>query len=151
LALLDTQDQVRICYEIDKRFYIALRQSPVVEHLPEFLNVYRVMVESEDYAWSYAETIAKNMRVLFLGDEVSNKQKSSALELAIDAAYRMNRFAAMDTCREMITGVTNNELGIEVAAVLLKNKHTFIESIEPSQCKSEPIRRVITSLRAENK
>ena len=150
LALLDSQDKMRICFEIERRFFVALRQIPVVEHLSEFLNVYKEMVESEDYGWSYAETITKNMRILFLGDEVPNNQKAVALELAIDAAYRMHRFVAMDTCREMITGVTRNDLGVEVASIMLRNRYAFIESIEASECKSEPIRSAINALNQES-
>lgn len=150
LVLLERSDKIRMCFEVDRRFFAALRQPPVVDHMPEFLGAYQQMVESEDYGWSYAETIAKNMKTLFLGEDVPNKQKATALELAIDAAYRMHRFAAMDTCREMITGVTGEELGIEVASVLLRNKHAFIETIEPSECKSEQIRSAINALQKQS-
>lgn len=151
LSLLDLQDKIRICYEINKAFYFALRQSPVVDRLSEFLDVYKEMVENENYSWPYAETIASNMQVLFEGKEVPNKQKSFALELAIDAAYRMNRFAAMAICRSMITSVMDDILGLEVASVILKNRHTFIKIIEPSECKSIPIRNALNIIKKEAK
>lgn len=149
LALLEADDKIRICYEIERRVYVALRQSPVVDHLKEFLDVYAEMVDSEEYSWAYAEIIASNMKVLFSGEDVPDNLKSRALELAINAAHRMNRFAAMDVCNEIIASVKNDELGIEVAAVILKNRDTFIESIEPSECKSEAIRNAINTIKTD--
>jgi hypothetical protein len=51
----------------------------------------------------------------------------------------------------MIIGVTDDALGEEVASVILKNSHTFIESIEPSECKSEPIRNALFSIKQKSK
>ncbi len=150
LALLEHSDKIRMCFEIDRRFFVAVRQPPVVQHMPEFLSVYKEMIESEDYGWSYAETIAGNMKTLFFGEDVPIKQKAVALELAIDAAYRMNRYAAMDTCRAMITGITNEELGNEVASVILRSNHTFIQTIELSECKSEQVRAAINTLNSQS-
>ena len=104
------------------------------------------MLESGNYGWSFAETIASNMRQIFKNPDVNDKTRSRALEFAIDAAIMMNRFAAMDTCVEMITSVNNDELGVHVSAVLQKNRDSFINSIEPSQCKCESIRKVLNAL-----
>ncbi len=138
-ALLNSSDKIKLCFELKRRIFRVIRQKPIVDHLESFLDSYRELVESNDYSWSYAETIALNMKVLFYGDDVPNRIKSKALELAIDAAYRMNRFAAMDTCTEMITKITDEELGLAVSDVLLRAGHTFIANIEPSECENEII------------
>ena len=53
------------------------------------------------------------MKKIFSSVELDSKVRASALELAIDAADRMNRFAAMDTCTSMICSVTNEDLGVQ--------------------------------------
>lgn len=139
LALLDERDQIKICFEIPQRFFAVIRQQPVIASLPGFLAVFERLVESQDYSWSYAETIAKNMKTIFSGEDVPVPLKAQALDLAIRAACYMNRFAAMDTCREMITSVDDETLGLQVASLVTKHNDTFVGSIEPSECRSDSI------------
>ena len=139
LSLLDERDQIKIGLELSIRFFSVIRQEPVIEHLPSFLSIYEKLVESQDYSWSYAETIAKNMKVIFSGDDVPLVQKTKALELAIRAAFYMNRFAAMDTCREMIMSTKDENLGIHIANLVIKYKDRFVNGIEPSECNSDSI------------
>src|SRR5690606_23219327 len=101
LALVDEEDQIRICLELKKPFISILTHEKLRPHLDDFLRIYRRMVESGQYGWSFAETIASHMRLIFRSEEVAAKTRARALELAVDAAYRMNRFAAMDTCVSM--------------------------------------------------
>lgn len=149
LALVDEEDQIRICLELKNPFISILAHEKLRPHLDDFLRIYRRMVESEQYWWSFAETIASNMRLIFRSEEVTAKSRARALELAVDAAYRMNRFAAMDTCVSMITSVDNDEFGVHVAGVIQSNPHSFVIGIEPSQCKSESVRSALRALRAE--
>lgn len=146
LSLLETPDKIRMCFEVKTELFNVLKQEPLVDHLEIFLSVYQKMVESDDYGWSYAETIADNMKILFVGEHVPYKIKAKVLELAIDAAYRMNRFAAMDTCRNMITKITDEKLALAVTDVLFQNAHTFITNIEPSECQSDAVRHAIRRL-----
>lgn len=104
------------------------------------------MVESGQYGWAFAESIANNMKIIFKSEDVPAKVRSKALEIAIDGAYRMNRFAAMDTCTSMITSVTDDSLGVHVANVIQENQHSFVTEVEPSQCKCESIRSMLRSL-----
>lgn len=149
LALVDEEDQIRICLELKKPFISILTHEKLRPHLDDFLRIYRRMVESGQYGWSFAETIASHMRLIFRSEEVAAKTRARALELAVDAAYRMNRFAAMDTCISMITSVDNDEVGVHVAGVIQKNPHSFVTGIEPAQCKSESVRSALRALRAE--
>lgn len=143
LALLDSADQRRLCIEIPQGFYGVMRQTPVQGALPTFLDIIDNLVESKDYSWGYAETIATRMKRLFSSDEVSNESKAKALDLAIRAAVYMNRFAAMDTCTGMITSIIDEDLGLQVASIIIKHKGTFIDDIERSECKSEVIRNAL--------
>ena len=92
------------------------------------------------------ETIANNMKAIFYSDQVHDKYKASALELAIRGAYLMNRFDAMDTCSKMIKSVSEENLGLHVSAVIMKNSDTFIENIEASECKCDSIINSISAI-----
>jgi hypothetical protein len=146
LGLLDEVDQIRICHELSSGFFSVIGQEPVVERLSDFLTVYDRLVESRGYAWGYAETIASNMREIFNSDAVPLGEKARALDLAIRAAYHMNRFAAMDTCRSMVTSIKDEALGLYVASVLLKNRDTFISGIEVSECQSDSVRNALRQM-----
>jgi serine/threonine protein kinase len=147
LALLDERDQIKICFELPQRFFAVIRQQPVIASLPGFLAVFDRLVESQDYSWSYAETIAKNMKTIFSGEDVPVPFKVQVLDLAIRAACYMNRFAAMDTCREMITSVDDETLGLQVASLVSKHNGTFVGSIEPSECRSDSIANALRASR----
>jgi len=148
LALIDNDDQVRICLELEPPFISILTNEKLSAGLNDFLKVYKKMVESEQYGWAFAEKIANNMKLIFVDSNVPEKLRARALELAIDAAHRTNRYAAMDTCIAMISSVDNDKLGIHIAAVMQENDHEFVRDIEPAQCKCDSIRAV---LRAFNK
>ena len=146
LALLEEVDQIRICLELSHSFFSVVSQAPMKDHLADFLHAYEKMVDSCDFSWSYAETIANNMRTIFSGDNVAAAQRVIALGLAIRAAHSMNRYAAMDTCQAMVTSVQDELLGLAVAALLAEHSETFITSIEPSECQSESIRNALRKL-----
>lgn len=139
LALLDESDQIRICFEIPESFFAIIRQQPVISSLPVFLSSYDKLVEGQNYSWSYAETIAKNMKIIFFGEETPVQCKAKALDISIRAAQYMNRFAAMITCKEMITSVHDEALGLEMVALITKYENNFVAGIEPSQCNNRII------------
>jgi hypothetical protein len=146
LGLLPEADQILMCRELSHSFFPVMGQGPMASKLPEFLVVYGKLVEAQDYAWSYAEAIARNMREVFRGDGASPNEKAQALHLAIRAAYYMNRFAAMDDCRSMVTSIRDEALGFCVASVLLNNRDTFITGVEPSECNSEAVRNALRQI-----
>lgn len=139
LALLDDAEQIRVCKELSPRIFSVLGQPPLAGWVPGFLAIYEKLVESQDYGWSYAETIADNMRMIFTAQAVSLVERAHALDLAIRAAMYMYRFAAMDTCRSMITSVRDDALGFQVASILLKNRDTFIADMETSEVQSDAV------------
>jgi serine/threonine protein kinase len=147
LALLDEPDQIRICQEVPSELYEVLRQKPCAEILETYLSSYEKFVKAANYSWSYAETIAANMRLLFDGTETQPAQKLQALELGIRAAHLMNRFAAMDVCSAMVGSVTDEAFGLTVAALILKHRDTFIGNIEVSRCQSESIRNALRQIK----
>ena len=149
LGLLDDTDQVRICEELSNGFFSVMGQEQQIDRIPDFLAIYEKMVEAQGYSWGFAETIASNMSVLFSSKSVRPSEKAYALDLAIRAATYMNRFAAMDTCRSMVTSVRDEELGFQVASILLKNRESFISGVERSECHSEAIRSALAQIIAQ--
>lgn len=147
LALLDKRDQIKICLEIPDRFFSIICQELLLAHLPSFLTIYEKLVESKDYPWSYAEAIAKNMSTIFFGDDVPIPQKVLALDLAIRATTYMNRFTAMDTCREMLTSINDDTVGLQMATLVMKYRDTFVGEIEPSACNCNPIANALNTIR----
>ncbi|BBO57445.1 hypothetical protein CLAM6_27560 [Cobetia sp. AM6] len=139
LALTEEQDKVRVCQEIPDKFFRICGQDKIIPHVPSLIESYRCMVESNNYSFAFAESIARRMKLIFDMPVISCETRVLSLELAIDAAYRMNRYVAMDTCAVMIKSVKDANLAIHVAAIMDRNKHDFITSIEPSQCNSGPI------------
>lgn len=65
-----------------------------------------------------------------------------------DANY-MNRFAAMDTCSAMITGVRDENLGFQVAPILLEERNTFVAGIEPSECQAASVATALRQIQQE--
>jgi len=143
LALLEAQDKIRICMELPSSLFSVLSQAPVQRYSEDFLASYEEMVDGQSYGWSYAETIASRMKVIFSSPDASSDVKSVALDLAIRASIYMNRYAAMDTCIEMIRGVKGEPLGSMVAALINKHRGTFVDSIEPVGCGNESVVRAI--------
>lgn len=148
LAILDAGDQHKVCMDLPPETFSVLGQENVQQHLAKFIAVYRSMAEKATYGWSFAETIANNMTVLFESPAGSEADKAEALRTAIIAAVRQNRFAAMDTCSKMIRSVVEPGLGQRVAHVLQEHDTHFIQHIEPSECNAPAVRAVIIGLKA---
>lgn len=145
LALLDESDQIKVCFELPRRFFGVISQKSVQVVLEPFLTIYERMVEDQSYSWSYAETIADNMKIVFTSPDAPPTMKAKALDLAISAAAYMNRFAAMGTCIDMITSVKEEPLGMLVANVLEAQRNTFVNGIEPTECRNDSIAKMINS------
>jgi eukaryotic-like serine/threonine-protein kinase len=147
LGLLEEGDQGAICRDLSPRFFSIVGQQPFAGSLAGFLRIYEKMVAGQNYSWSFAETIAANMRAIFDRDTVPPGDRARALQLAIRAASYMNRFAAMDICTSMVTSIEEESLGFHVAAVLIENRETFISRIEVSACQCEAIRSAVRQIR----
>lgn len=145
---LDAADKVRLSYEIPRQLFNLVANSDMAGQIPSLLSAYSSLVESKDYGWSYAETIADNMREIFSGTVSSVVDKGVALDIALKASIYMNRFAAMETCRAMITRVADEGLGFRVAGVLLTYNEHFLRTIEPSECRSDSVADAIRQIRA---
>jgi hypothetical protein len=142
-GLLDHPEKIRVATDLPKQIFSIFAQTPVQRFAIEFLASYEAMVEDQSYGWGYAEVIAANMKMIFSGPDSMPIVKGRALDLAIRAAVYMNRFAAMDTCIEMIRSVQEEPLGSTVAALINRHRGTFVDSIEPSSCRNESVVRAI--------
>lgn len=139
LALLNPPDKTRVCMELPKQMFSIYAQSEVRSHVEEFLNVYSGMVDEQAYSWSYAETIATNMKILFESPNAAPTIKCIALDIAIRASKYMNRYAAMDVCIDLIRSVSQEPLGSFVASVIARHNGSFVDDIEVITCKNQSI------------
>ena len=146
LSLISKKEKNNICLDLTNDFFNEILEYDINNYLESFLKTYQKMVEDAEYGFVFAETIANNMKAIFYSDQVHDKHKASALELAIRGAYLMNRFHAMDTCSQMIKSVSEENLGLHVSAVIMKNSDTFIENIEASECQCDSVINSISAI-----
>lgn len=148
-AHLNESGRVAIAKEIPQPFFKILATPEFADQVREFLNAYGTMVASHDYGWSFAETVAANMQILFRSDVVRDRDKADALRLAVEAARAMNRFAAMETCQEMVTSVSSDGLAFQTREVLKEFPESFLYSIEPLDCHHETVAAAIREIKQE--
>lgn len=148
LGHLEPIDQHQMCLELPPEAFSVLSQALVQPHLSRFIQIYKGMAENATYSWSFAEDIAKNMKVLFDSDSTTSVDKAEALRVAIIAAVRQNRFAAMDTCKAMIVRAEDAELGQRVHDILIEHDTHFIRHIDPAECRSPAVRGAVVNLKA---
>jgi hypothetical protein len=84
---------------------------------------------------------------VWVGASLSDRAR--ALQLAIKAADYMNRFAAMDTCRALISGIRDEQLGFQVAPILLEYRDIFVSGIEPSACRCNAVAEAIRQVKQQ--
>jgi len=88
------------------------------------------------------------MKYLFESDSTSPSDKAEALRVAIIAAVRQNRFAAMETCKAMIVRAEDAELGQRVHDILIEHDTYFIRQIDPAECRAPAVRVAVVDLKA---
>jgi eukaryotic-like serine/threonine-protein kinase len=147
LSLTAQAEAIQLCFDLPSVFFAALAQKPLASQLRPFLMTYQALVDGGNYGWGYAEVIATNMKQVFRSPDAELRDRAMALDFAIRAAWMKNRFAAMDTCRSMVTSVDSEELGMHVAPLLLKHQDTFIGDIEISACHCDPVRNALRSIK----
>lgn len=147
LAMLELGDQLQICSDIPATLFKVLAQEPFRHEVGPFLAVYRLFVEAGQYGFGFAETIADNLQPLVESSSLAHTDRAFALKLAIHAAARMNRFAAMDTCRLIIRNISDENLGMRVREILLEYKDSFVANVEPVGCRSAAVRNALQEIR----
>lgn len=142
LAMLPDDERSDMFHELPEEFFSILAQKPFEPKLSKFLEHYEDFTQDAVNTFSYAETVAMHMNIIF--DQSGNPgHRARALEIAINGAIWANRYAAMETCKNMITSVIDNDLGDAVAVVISKNRGTFIDGIETSHCKNNAIKNAL--------
>jgi len=131
----------------------AAAVNPIAKRVPEqyhllFLARYQIMVETADYSWAYAETVARHMKAFFNNRASTASARVLALRIAIEAAHNMHRFAAMDACMTMVQSVSDEEaeLGQYVSELIREFCTTFIADTERKQCKSVAVRNALFAI-----
>lgn len=149
LLMLPSDDQHRVCLGIPPDVFQAIAETPLPPgQLSRFIESYMSMAEGADYAWHFAEVIALNMSAIFRSPVSSAADKAEALRVAIVAAERQHRFAAMDTCTAMIASVQDGELAQRIAEIMLQYAYHFLATMDSLTCRSRAIRHVIAMLQA---
>jgi hypothetical protein len=149
LAMLSLSDRHRVCIDIPADLFHAVAHAPLPPgRLASFIQAYLEMATQAEYGWSFAETIADNMAILFHSPLVFEADKADALKAAIIAADRQNRFAAMDTCKAMIASVHDAGLAHRVYELMIENPSYFLENMDPLTCRSPAVRQAIATLKA---
>ncbi|NHQ87311.1 serine/threonine protein kinase [Iodobacter sp. HSC-16F04] len=143
LQTLDEEDAKLIGFKLSYEIFGFVANELSEDYLAALLKSYRVMVESGDYSWAYAETIARNMVLVFYTPHADLANRTEALRIAIIGAVNMNRFAAMDTCMSMVTSIDDDELATHVHDLIIEYADTFIASSDQGKCKSIAIKNVL--------
>lgn len=146
LTVLTARELSRILYDLPTSFYFVVAQEPLESRLELFLQYYAEFVPVAVLTPSYAETIATNMREVFRCAR-SNRHKAQALSCAVSAAILANRLAAMNTCREMVYSVQDDELGRLVAEIIRENQGSFWSDAEPSSSRCGVVRKALSEAR----
>lgn len=149
LAMRSDNEKTRICLDLPQDIFqaFAVAQLPPGE-LARFIQSYRAMAEFSSYGWAFAEVIADNAEILFSSPLVAEADKAEALNAAVIAADRQNRFAAMDTCKQMIMSVNTENLAQRVYELMVNHRFFFMENIDPYACRAPAIRHAIAMLKA---
>ncbi len=149
LSLLNIDSQDQVCSEIQTEFFAALATQPTpADMLSNFLRFYLGMATRIDKGWSFAEVIAKNMKILFKSPLINPREKAEALRCAIVHAVKQHRFAAFEICKELIASIHDSELSQRVVDVLIDHRAPFMKDIDILACKSGTIRRLVESFKA---
>lgn len=143
LQALDEEEAKQIGFKLPYDLFGFVANQLPEDYLAAVLKCYRVMVDSGDYGWPYAETIARNMEAVFYSSHTNLANRTEALRIAIIGAYNMNRFAAMHTCMAMVTSIDDDELAAHVHDLIIEYKDTFIAGTEQDKCRSIAIRNAL--------
>jgi hypothetical protein len=76
-------------------------------------------------SFSYAETVAKNMRAIFSAEGTSPELKALSLEATLIAAVRLGRFAAIDLFDEMLGTVKKDDDAFAIHEMLERRKRVY--------------------------
>ena len=143
LQTLDEEDAKQIGFKLLYELFSFVADQLPEDYLAAFLKSYRVMVDSGDYGWSYAENIARSMEAVFYSSHASLANRTEALRIAIMGAHNMNRYAAMDKCMDMVASIDDSELAAHVHDLIVEYKETFIAGTDQEKCKSIAIRNIL--------
>lgn len=147
LASVEENEAAQLCLEFEDDFFDVLAQKKFRDRVAGFLKRYGVMVKHGNYGWSYAETIANQMRRIVQQPDLRPQDRAEALDLAIHAAHHENRFAAMGTCTGMIELIDDGALAILAAEVIRRYPGSFLASIDPVRCKHQKIIDAVKSIK----
>ncbi len=148
LYILNSEDKFYILRRMKQELFILSASLALNLKLLNFLiEIYSEMTINDTYDFSFAEVIARNMAIFFKSPNTSDEQKASSLKIAIIAADRKNRFAAMDICTNMITSVQDHGLAQHICYIITHGRYEFLKNINPLHCHSPQISAAINQIK----
>ena len=143
---LEVPEQWALVSKFKTGLFIIFADQAFSQQLIEFLDQYEEVVLSQAPGFSYAEVVANAMEVIFKRSQDA-AARAKAFEITVKIATQMNRFAAMDTCVEMVTSVVSNDsVGTDLATIILQNPEYFLKNIEIVNLKNAEIKHAIASI-----
>lgn len=146
-ANLSSDELFSIVSSADSSFYYVIAQPQFKNELRSYLEIFNQSVlDAINLSFGYAEHVADRMNIVFK-NSVDPDLKARALEIAIIHAERMNRYAAMSTCSNIITKIPQNDPAeAAIIAVLQRTNASFVADIEPVACTNRIIADCIAKL-----
>ncbi|EHD13032.1 hypothetical protein CIN_20150 [Commensalibacter intestini A911] len=136
-----TNDKESFLYQISTtNFFLYFTNLQLQETLQLLLSLYSTFLYDSHHPFSFAETVANIMAVLVDAKDVTTPHKIKALELSIHFAQYMHRYAAMNTCNQLIYNITDEILAQQIINIMRDNPDCFINNISATHCKSSLIR-----------
>lgn len=133
---LSNKEFLTIIREAKPQFFSSIAQEVFAEQLPAFLKAYDDALHSESMNYSYAETVADNMRSVFNTSQ-DEDGRLKALKIAVYWANSMNRYDAMGTCSTIVTSIKSNDsIAHGVVALIGEMSNTFLTDVEASECRN---------------
>ena len=134
-AHLAPDELFSIVAKAETPFYYVLSQDLFCSELRIYLDIYHDAIMSQQHvSFSFAEHVADRMAVVF-STSTDTDLRARALEIAIVYAQRMNRYAAMSTCSNMITKVQSDDpAAAAIIAAIQRANADFVKEIEQASC-----------------
>ncbi|WP_271833428.1 protein kinase domain-containing protein [Commensalibacter communis] len=147
LRCVDSEES--FLYQISTpNFFLYFTDFQLQEVLQLLHSLYADFLYNKLHPFVFAETVVNLMTILIEAPNVTITNKRKALELSINFAENMNRYAAMNTCCQLIYNITDENLAQQIINMMRNDPTCFINDISAAHCKSPLIRDYLETISA---
>lgn len=146
----DGEEKTSVFEEISYRLFQTIStRSSLSNKASNLISIYKSIFEyvtsQKFWPFSYAETVANDISVLFGSHHIPVDIRAAGLKIALDFAIVMNRGAAGKTCARMIESVREDGLAILVGQVIYEYESEFVFShcVKADSCHHDHIIKII--------